>query len=121
MPSRNGPSGISRAITPEQERLLEETWSSTHNPTQDELVLLQRQSGLSAAKVYFIVHVDLNRIITHLTSHGKNILIENTILSQAFLNRFPCLLLKIVRHLLIFQNSLKLYLSIMPLKFILHE
>lgn len=55
MPPRNGPSGISRAITPEQERLLEETWSNTQTPTQDELVLVQRQSGLSAAKVYFIL------------------------------------------------------------------
>ena len=56
MPSKTGgPPGISRGITPEQIHVLEDTWSKTQTPTQDEVRMLRRYTGLSANKVQRLV------------------------------------------------------------------
>ena len=54
MPSRSGPTGISRALTPEQTHLLESTWGRTQTPSHDEVLILHRHTGLTTAKVYIL-------------------------------------------------------------------
>ena len=48
------PAGRSRALTPEQIRLLQRTWDNNQHPSNDEISLLSRHTGLPSKKVLYI-------------------------------------------------------------------